>query len=306
MEKETLASEAAAKVAAALRQKEHENEHLSNVLKAFGKLRIEQARWKALLPGSEKFEIAQPDQVKFARGIPFSGRERLTRLGDLWVQAADRLIPPLVEGFPKLSSEFARLSTVVSKLAFHPDIFLGGCFSGSDQESRAMASEFGVEAEFLLFALHQMAKPVLENRAESILPMIENLSWHKGYCPICGSYPEMSMLREKEGQRWLLCSYCGTNWRFSRTSCPFCETQKPDQREIFFIEGREHEAAEVCHKCRRYLTSVDLRNMAEKIVWEVMDISLMHLDAVALSKGFQPMKGIGWKGLSETHRAKFH
>jgi FdhE protein len=294
MDKEILAGEVAAKVAAALRKKEDENDHLKNVLQAFGKLRIEQARWKALLPVRNGSDITLLDPEKFSEGVPLADRERLICLGDLWRTAAERLIPPMAEGFPKVSRELARLETAIRNSTFHPDLFLGAHFGGRDEEARGIAAELGLEVEFVLFALHQMAKPVVENCAASILPMVGELAWNRGYCPICGSFPEMSLLREKEGQRWLLCSFCGTTWRFSRTSCPFCDTQGPEHRERFFVEGREHEAAEVCHKCGKYLTSIDLRNMADQIVQEIMDISLMHLDVVALQKGFLPMKGIGW------------
>ena len=159
-----------------------------------------------------------------------------------------------------------------------------------------------MQVDFLLFALHQIAKPVVEKRAESIQPLISEFGWDKGYCPICGSFPEMSRLRGKEGRRWLQCGFCSTTWRFSRTSCPFCETQQPEQRELFFVEGREHEAAEVCHRCRRYLVSIDLRNMAEKVTWEIIDLSLMHLEVIAQGKGFLPMKGTGWKDLDAEHQ----
>ncbi len=151
-----------------------------------------------------------------------------------------------------------------------------------------------------MFVLTQVAGPVVEKRAEALRPLINELNWDRGYCPICGSFPELSLLWGKEGQRWLRCGFCASAWRFHRMSCPYCDTRVPSDGELLFVEGREHERVEVCHKCGRYVTGTDLRGFADEVVREVMNIGLMHLDAVAQAKGFLPMKGIGWKSLDDT------
>ena len=56
--------------------------------------------------------------------------------------------------------------------------------------------------------------PFMQRMARDGAKSIGNLQWSKGYCPICGSFPDMSLLRKKEsmdseylaahgGQRWL-------------------------------------------------------------------------------------------------------
>jgi len=287
-------------VAAALRKKEEENGHLEPVLRAFGRTVIEQARWKATLKDFDCHEIAAPDPERFAKGIPLADRARLARLGTLWPTAADRIIPSLAEGFPKIREWIERLRTAIMDGGFSPDLFLGTAYGGRKKEAGEIAGQIGVEPEILQFVLAQLAKPVVEKQAQALQPLIDGLAWNRGYCPICGSFPEMSLLRGKEGQRWLRCGFCACAWRFYRMSCPFCDTRKPGDSEIFFVEGREHERAEVCHKCGRYITGIDLRNFADEGVLEIMAIGLTHLDVIAQEKGFLPMKGIGWQGLDET------
>jgi FdhE protein len=290
------ASEAAEMVAAELRKMEAENTHLRDVLKAFSAILVEQTRWKAELGALNCGEVDAPDATRFGKGIPLADRERLTRLGALWQTAAERLIPPLKDGLPKIRETLERLQAAVMDGSFSPDVFLSAVFGGRETDAAEIAGRIDIDMEMLGFVLTQMAKPVVERRAEVLQALIQGLLWNKSYCPICGSPPNLSLLREKEGQRWLRCGFCAHTWRFHRTTCPFCENQEPGHAELFFVEEREHERVEVCHKCNKYILSIDLRNLANDVVLEVADIGLMHLDAIAQEKGFQPMQASLWQG----------
>lgn len=293
MDTVTLGNMAAEIVTTALKKKEAENGHLKEVFRAFGKTLAEQARWKATLPDFNGRVTLEHNREQFENGIPIADRLCLMRLDEYWPIAAERLVPALKEGFPKISRELERLRNALAQ-GFAPDAFLTAMFEGRDAPANEIAAGLDIEPDVLFFALYQIAKPVVEKRAEAFAPLVKQGDWDKGYCPICGSFPEMSLLRGKEGQRWLHCSFCSATWRYLRSSCPFCGSRDPDDREIFFVEGREHESSEVCHRCMRYLNSIDVRNLADEIVQEVMDISMFHMDAVVQQKGFKPMKGIGW------------
>ncbi len=292
---------AAQRVAEALQKTGAQRSHLGDVLKAFSAMRIEQARWKAELTTPLDCEdIAAPDPERFGKGIPLAGRERLCRLGDLWRTAVERLIPPVKEGFPTISGQIEKLQAAILDGSFLPDMLLAAALGGRNQVAQEMAADVDMDAELIGFILTELARPVVEKRAELLQPLINDLTWNKGYCPVCGSLPALSLLREKEGRRWLRCDFCAHTWRFHRTTCPFCDTQDVRDSEFFFIEGCQQERVEVCHKCKRYITAVDLRTFADEVVLEVADIALMHLDAIAQEKGFQPMKGSGWQGTDQT------
>ncbi|MHC1727030.1 MAG: formate dehydrogenase accessory protein FdhE [Syntrophobacteraceae bacterium] len=302
MKEQSLAQRAADAVAAALQQKQEENGHLQNVLNAFGKTLIEQVRWRADLKGCDSFQIHVPDPELFEKGIPLSDREQLIHLDALWPTAADIIMPSLREGFPRLDENLRRLRTAILDGSFSPDLFLSAAYSGKAGKAGAIAERIGFEPELLLFVLTQLAWPVVAKRSERLFPTIRDIPWNRGYCPVCGTFPELSLLRGKEGRRWLRCGFCAAEWRYHRLSCPFCDSCQPDDSEIFFVEGREHERIEACHHCGRYVAGMDLRSFADEIVPEVMNISLMHLDAVVQKKGFKPMKGIGWKNLEKCDR----
>ena len=293
MKESSPADVAAEKIASALKGIEAENPHLKEILQAFQGMLLEQARWKAELPALDCSEIAPPDPERFTQGVPLTDRAWLSRLGDLWPSALKRVIPALILGFPKIQPELDRLQTAILQQAFAPDRFLLDVFGGGSAQVREQAQPVGVAPELLEFALTQAARPVVEKRAETLAPLIAGLAWHKGYCPICGSTPCLSLLKEKEGQRWLRCSFCASVWRFHRTACPFCDAQGPDDIELTYVEGREYERIEACQQCKRYLTGIGTRNLANEPVLEVTGFALMHLDAIAQEKGFKPMSGSG-------------
>ncbi|MEN6486806.1 MAG: formate dehydrogenase accessory protein FdhE [Syntrophobacteraceae bacterium] len=297
MMQESLAEEAAEKVAAALRKTADENEHVKDVLKAFGGILIEQARWAASLELPDGGEAAV-DAAGFEKGIPASSREELIRLGGLWKEAARRLIPALEAGFPEVREKFRRIAEVLEGGSLDPDLFFGAAFGGRDGDARAMAERVGVEAELLGFVLTQLAKPVAEKRAAKISLAAAGLSWDRGYCPVCGSLPDLSLLREKEGRRWLRCSFCAALWRFQRLQCPFCGSVEAGDAELFYVEGRETERVEACRGCGRYITEWDVRGMAGEAVLEVAPFRLLHLDVMARKKGFQSAIAGNWAGLS--------
>ena len=293
MEQQAPAGAAAEKISSALNAIESENPHLKEVLQDFRGTLVEQARWKAELPPLDCTEIASPDPERFKKGVSLTDREWLSRLGDLWPTAAKRMIPALIDGFPKIQRELEQLQTAILQEAFVPDIFLSCVYGGRSAQASEHAEMTGLTPELLEFALTQAARPIVEKRAETLAPLITGLAWHKGYCPICGSPPGLSLLKEKEGQRWLRCGFCATMWRFHRTTCPFCDAQGPDDFELTYVEGREHERIEACQQCKKYLTGIDLRNLANEVVLEVAGFGLMHLDVIAQEKGLMPMNSSG-------------
>jgi FdhE protein len=170
---------------------------------------------------------------------------------------------------------------------------------GQEKKVDDIASTFETSPLILKFILDQLMKPFLEKRIDGIESLIQDLSWHKGYCPLCGSFPELSFLKGAEGQRWLRCGLCGHEWRFMRTKCPFCENDDHEKMELYFVEDREHERAELCYKCNRYIVNIDTRKLAEEVVTEVAAIGMLYLDILAQGKGFLPVALSAWNNMAK-------
>ncbi len=269
---------------------------LGNVVQAFRELLVERARFKAELEGCQVSSLrAAPDPLRFERGVPLASIESLIDSIDdtLWAEATERLMPVMVGSFPKIGKELEIIQRSLSQGSLDPRALLKAYVMGNEGRNTAVASRLEVNPQTLAFAVGQVAKPLIERIASHLSPLVEGLFWGKGYCPLCGTMPELAFL-QGEGQRWLRCASCSHEWRFTLLICPFCESENHDDFEIYFVAGREYENVDVCHKCRRYVPTIDQRKWPKPIAREVAAIALMHLDVIAQEKGFLPAAVCAW------------
>lgn len=114
-------------------------------------------------------------------------------------------------------------------------------------------------------------------------------NWHQGICPVCGSMPQGSLIKEKEGARFLHCSLCGHEWRYSRTACTFCGHDDPKKLPLFFFETSPEERAEACNTCKHYLLGLDIRKLADaNPPLDLYFLCLGPLDVLMQEKGYLP------------------
>jgi FdhE protein len=288
---------AAARILGALDAIGEELRPLENVLAAFKELFIEKARLKAELPPFAAEPIQPPDPIRFEQGVPLASESFLVDFPkELWEIAARRLIPAMEIGFPKLGEALSTVKRAILDGRLDPQAYMKAHVQAGAQgeEPTMAASSFDIAPRAIQFILGQIMKPLVEKKAEALMPLIAGLRWHKGYCPVCGSMPELAFLKEQEGQRWLRCSTCAQHWRYVRLACPFCENEEQDKLELYYIAGREGERAEVCHHCGRYVLCMDLRDRFDESVLDVAAIGLIHLDLLAQQKGFAPAAVCAW------------
>lgn len=115
-------------------------------------------------------------------------------------------------------------------------------------------------------------------------------NWDKGYCPVCGAFPGIAVIKDKVIERWLHCSQCGHLWRFNRIACTYCEYEaKEEGSTFFFVEGKDQECAFVCDQCNRYLVTVKRVRDISDHDFDVVSMRLSHLDALMQEKGFSPV-----------------
>jgi FdhE protein len=269
---------------------------LGNIFDAFEELLVQKALLKAELPELDLPNITFDDSL-YTQGRPLMERSAFVVPEDLLRKTAERLIPAMEKGFPLIAEQVALIGKAIQTTEPLPKLFTSAPAAGLDEELFAAAAGMGVDPAVLKFVIVQLAKPFAEKRAESLNTPGEMPRWMKGYCPVCGSWPEFSFLEGTEGRRWLRCSFCGHEWTFSRTTCPFCESDDPTKLEILFSEDRPHERAELCQVCRKYLVSLDLRGIAREVIHELAPLGLVHLDVLAQEKEYSPGVASGWNRL---------
>ncbi len=143
-----------------------------------------------------------------------------------------------------------------------------------------------LDKKLILFLAYESLQPSIQASVEGLHAEGAFDTWLKGYCPICGSQPHLSLLRDAEGKRFLLCSFCGYSWRVDRMTCPFCMNTKPDSLLYFYGEGEEAYRIDTCDQCHQYIKTIDTRKL-EMIDPVLEDLATLHLDLLASQKGYQ-------------------
>ena len=150
-----------------------------------------------------------------------------------------------------------------------------------------IANKTGLHTWLLSFLAESSIKPSLEAYAEMFKGYVDQESWYKGYCPVCGSQPERGELRIDAGERFLECSACSFKWRFKRVVCPFCGNDDSKKLRFFNTEtdGKAYRV-DVCEECKKYIKTIDLREVQGDVVPIVEDIGTLHLDIIAEKEGY--------------------
>ncbi len=150
----------------------------------------------------------------------------------------------------------------------------------------AISKKLKVKEDLLSFLAGNSIRPIFEAYASELKGYVDQEIWWRGYCPICGSMPFIAELRA-EGERFLVCSWCGFEWRFMRLKCPFCENDDHKMLRYFYTQsGGTANRVDVCEKCKRYIKTVDAREMGGEVIPIVEDMGTLYLDVLAQKEGY--------------------
>ncbi len=131
----------------------------------------------------------------------------------------------------------------------------------------------GITSDFLAFFSIFTAFPYREAVANLVKNEIDLENPTSGFCPVCGHWPGISYIIEKEGKKIMACICCGTYWSFRRLVCSFCLSHDKNVLGYLNVEGENDISAYTCDKCRRYLKTKKIKQEQEDIIkeWPIMD-----------------------------------
>ncbi|MDI6764269.1 MAG: formate dehydrogenase accessory protein FdhE [Thermodesulfobacteriota bacterium] len=185
---------------------------------------------------------------------------------------------------PRMAEQVEKIEEGIDNKKMDLNKALTGGFEEGKIEK--IAKEFGLDKTVLLFLIQESIRPSIEAGTKKLLNELNAEAWLKGYCPICGSLPSLSLLKDAEGKRFLLCSFCGYQWRVDRFFCAFCGNKEQDSLHYFCGEGEETHRIDTCDKCHQYIKTIDARNI--EIIDPVLeDLATLHLDLLATQKGYR-------------------
>jgi FdhE protein len=185
---------------------------------------------------------------------------------------------------PRMAEQVEKIEEAINKKRMNLKELLRG--PNKEEKLERVVSDLGLDKKTLLFLAYESIKPSIEATVEKLHNELNAETWLKGYCPVCGSLPHLSLLKEAEGKRFLLCSFCGYQWRIDRFFCAFCGNKKQDFLHYFCGEGEETYRIDTCDKCHQYIKTIDARNI-EIIDSALEDLATLHLDILASRKGYK-------------------
>ncbi len=158
--------------------------------------------------------------------------------------------------------------------------------AGEDEHLRQAAAGWKVEAPDLSFLIYHSLRPSLLRASGDLAPFINGCTWERGDCPICGSRPALGWL-SAEGERFLHCGFCWHHWPLRRLVCPSCETS--EHLSYRYTDEEPEYRIDLCDGCRRYLKTVDSRNLPRPAYPPLEAVASLHLDIHAAESGYQPV-----------------
>ncbi|MCT4626217.1 formate dehydrogenase accessory protein FdhE [Halodesulfovibrio sp.] len=110
--------------------------------------------------------------------------------------------------------------------------------------------------------------------------------WPYGHCPHCGSQPLIASLKEKEGLKYLTCSFCRLEYRAKRLQCAFCGEEDHNKLEYFKADGEAGYEVHVCKTCSCYIKISDFREFDRVSIPVLDDLESLTLDILARKQGY--------------------
>ncbi len=158
--------------------------------------------------------------------------------------------------------------------------------SGDEARIATMAQEVMLSPMVVKFLASMALQPSMRSLRESAAEGIRDSTWNYGYCPLCGSSPDMAYFSD-EGKRFLHCELCGQEWHYPRLKCPFCSEERARKLGYFTSEEEEGYRVDFCKKCKRYIKTLDMRLIESPAPLELENLVTLHLDMLAHKQGFK-------------------
>ena len=147
----------------------------------------------------------------------------------------------------------------------------------------------------LVFLTQAALTPSVEALAGELAKSLsKDRSRPHGVCPVCGSLPLFTDLRDKEGRRFATCSFCRTEYRIRRLACPLCDEDRPDRLHFYDVKEERGFRVDACDSCKMYIKGSDFRTLDKISVPVLDDLESLPLDFLAMEKGFSRPTMSAW------------
>ncbi len=193
----------------------------------------------------------------------------------------------LIEAGSELSETIKKLSNLTDDKELNLNDMFYEFLKENEDYFDKLETEYQIDKAIPGFLIYNSLKPSLSVFSDKISAYLnhENV-WNKGYCPVCGSMPDLSTF-EENGKRFLTCGFCTHKWESKRMYCPFCENADHETMQYFEIEGEEEYRVDVCDKCKKYIKTVDIKKTSRTIYLPLEKQSTPYIDLKFSGMGYK-------------------
>jgi FdhE protein len=273
-----------------------QNPHSSELLKAFGPIITKQRQLTDSITLA-KLNYSSVDKEKLRAGVSVIQQMSLFSPEDPLAEIGLSLIEVVKESMPTLTAELDRLSDLISRGKLRLADYFDAQSVDENKTMEGCTNNLKISPSNAAFLLSLVARVLIERRAREATAALGEFAWEKGYCPICGEFPSIALIEEEGGKRFLHCSSCGQDWRYTRVVCPYCEKEASKEMDYYYVENKTQESAFVCDKCKKYLVTLYRAGRLHARDMDISAISLVHLDMFIQEKGYEPMTACAWNVL---------
>jgi FdhE protein len=247
---------------------------------------------EAALPATSPEPVKMTPEERAARlegQMPLMDRSRLPYDKPAALVLLEAICREAATATPPLAAGARTIKTVLEEKRESIERGLDLFMDADLERIRDLSAALSMDESILLFFLYHSTWPSIARQADSITDsnQAETID-HKGYCPVCGSPPSLAFLTEN-GARILVCGFCRHQWPVKRILCPSCGNNDSKSISYFFSEEDQTYRVYTCDICRKYLKTVDTRQLTRPFYPPLESIITTHLDLKARQMDFQSM-----------------
>lgn len=245
-----------------------------------------EARGQATVPTAASLETT--DSLQHSQGAPLLERARFPFDREQSSALFAEFLKLAASTNPALDEAAAALSKALEDNSLDLDKAMQAHLDGDEAFFSTWAQSTPTAPRALPMLVQAAMTPSIERTALELATRTDlSKSWSHGHCPLCGSMPIMSDLREKEGFRYNVCGFCHAEYHAPRLQCPFC--LETDTAKLEYYEAKEEPGVRInaCKTCNLYIKTTDYRNLDRRSLPLVDDLDSLGLDVAAREKKYK-------------------
>lgn len=275
---------------------------LMEILDTFKGLALKRAEIRVELKNIVNPHSFSMNTTVFAQGTPIFNNFPINNIDKEFSMVVKTLTPALAKAFKPLANSIALLNKKIDNKEIIIQECIDSILDDNPKKVKNLAKAIDTSPDIVQFILSQSIRIIFEHFSSKLGISLDITAWTQGYCPVCGSFPDISFLRagnsEKEkseflkahgGQFWLHCSQCSHEWRIKRSLCAYCGSEDKKSLQYFSVENSNKERVYTCNECKKYIVAIDEREDIEPNHPEATVVGVLPLYMIAKEKGFSPM-----------------